>query len=330
MVTNYRDLLGSKVGAYTLHSLIGEGGFAWVFRAQRDNELDPVALKLLKPRYSVDPEFAAHFRAESTLATTLVHPNLVPILDVGHYEQFTYYTMQLYPDSLTSLVDRIGPLSEEMLLRIGRHVAAALAFAHTQGVVHRDIKGDNVLVSRDGSAALGDFGIARAISEYVTATGAHMTIGTPQYISPEQAQGHKVDGRSDIYSLGITLYRAATGAVPFRSTDWFELARMHVEAKPVPPRKKRPDLSTHCERMILKCLAKHPEDRYASAEALRAELDQICDPAGSTTTPGAAQASTSDIESASVAPPSSRRVPWAVAAVVLIVLAAALAVILGS
>ncbi len=329
-VTNHRDLLGRKVGAYTLHRLIGEGGCAWVFQARHENELDPVALKLLKPRYSVDPEFEARFRAEFTLATALVHPHLVPILDVGQSDCFTYYTMRLYPDSLTSLVNRTGPLPEEVLLRIGRHVAAGLAFAHAQCTVHRDIKGDNVLISHDGTAAIGDFGIARTIAEYVSATGARMTIGTPQYISPEQAQGLQVDGRSDIYSLGITLYRAATGAVPFQSTDWFELARMHVEDKPVAPRKKRPDLSRRCERVILRCLAKHPNDRYASAEALGAELDQIGDAVLSATTARSPRASTSEIELPSTPPSTQHGLRWAAAVVLLLVLVATLAAILRS
>ncbi len=147
--------------------------------------------------------------------------------------------MPLYSDSLSSLIERVGPLPETRLTQIAAQVVSGLAFAHGRGIVHRDIKGDNVLLDADGTAVIADFGTAQAVSGYVTATGVNMTMGTPQYISPEQAQGRTVDGRSDLYSLGVTLYKAATGEVPFRSTDWFELARMHVEEKPFPPRKKR-------------------------------------------------------------------------------------------
>jgi serine/threonine-protein kinase len=139
--------------------------------------------------------------------------------------------------------------------------------------VHRDIKPDNILLTDAGEAVLTDFGIARAISGYVAATGFNMTIGTPHYISPEQAQGRPLDGRSDLYSLGITLYRAATGELPFKSKDWFDLARMHVEAKPEPPRSLRPELMRRLERIILKCLAKHPDDRYETADALIKDLE---------------------------------------------------------
>ena len=124
---------------------------------------------------------------------------------------------------------------------------------------------------------LTDFGIARAVSGYVAATGFMMTIGTPAYISPEQAQGRTLDGRSDLYSLGITLYRMVTGEVPFRSKDWFELARMHVEERPEPPRNRHPELSKRLERIVLRLLAKHPDDRYPSAAALLEDLADIAD-----------------------------------------------------
>ena len=116
------------------------------------------------------------------------------------------------------------------------------------------------------------------MSGYITSTGRALTIGTPHYLSPEQAQGREIDGRADLYSLGITLYRGATGLLPFRSRDWWELARMHVEVPPEPPRRLRPDLSRHFERIILRCLAKHPDDRYQTAEALADELDALATP----------------------------------------------------
>jgi eukaryotic-like serine/threonine-protein kinase len=213
------------------------------------------------------------FRKESEFASHLAHPNIVHIEEVTNNPDQVFFAMDLYPDTLAALVDRGGAVAEPLLAEIAADVGRALSFAHEQGIVHRDIKPDNVLIAEDGRAVVTDFGIARAISGYVAATGFNMTMGTPSYISPEQAQGRPLDGRSDLYSLGITLYRAATGQLPFRSTDWFELARMHVESKPQPPRDIKPDLTRRMERVILKLLAKHPDDRYAKAEDMLADLD---------------------------------------------------------
>ena len=219
-------------------------------------------------------------------------------------------------------------MTEGALVRLATDVAAGLAYAHEKGVVHRDIKPDNILLEADGTAVISDFGIAKAVSGYVTATGVNMTIGTPLYISPEQAQGRKLDGRSDIYSLGVTLYKAATGEAPFRSTDWFELARMHVEEPPKGPRKTRPDLSERFERIILRCLAKHPDDRYASSEALLDELRHIGDSNRVTGTFGIAPTPTVELETQ---PRAEKRylLPKLVAAIVVIALVAAAVVILG-
>ena len=186
-----------------------------------------------------------------------------------------FFAMDLYPDSLAALTQRETVLPEALLIPIAVGVADALAFAHGQELIHRDIKPDNILLAADGRTVLTDFGIARAVSGYAAATGFMMTIGTPAFISPEQAQGRPLDGRSDLYSLGITLYRAATGDVPFKSRDWFELARMHVETPPEPPRTRRPEISKRLERIILKLLAKHPDDRYPSAPALLEDLHDI-------------------------------------------------------
>ncbi|MBI4419267.1 MAG: serine/threonine protein kinase [Gemmatimonadetes bacterium] len=279
------QLVGRSVGPYTLERLIGQGGFAWVFAARRDGE--PIALKILRPRYAGDRQFESRFRNESRVASELNHPNIVQISDVGQQEEITYFAMDLYPDSLASRLQREGPLSEAALLQLAADVGAALAFAHERGIVHRDIKVDNILFRSDGSAVLTDFGIARAVSGYVSSTGVNMTIGTPHYVSPEQAQGRPLDGRSDLYALGVTLYKAATGELPFRSTDWFELARMHVEVAPESPRGRRPELSRRIERVILKCLAKHPDDRYPSSAAFLTEVQQIGNRAKATESFGA-------------------------------------------
>ncbi|HKW51739.1 MAG TPA: serine/threonine-protein kinase [Candidatus Eisenbacteria bacterium] len=265
------DLVGRTVGPYDLERLIGQGGFSWVFVGR---ELDGarVAVKVLMPRYAGDPQFESRFRNEAETAAKLRHPNIIHIRFVARSGNYVYFAMDLCVDSLAARLARDGPLPEADIVRIAGDVARALAFAHGEGVIHRDLKPDNILIGSDGGAVLSDFGIARALSGYVASTGVNMTIGTPQYLSPEQAQGRPLDQRVDFYALGVTLYKAATGEVPFASADWFELARMHVEDAPPSLRKKRRELSKRFERVVMKCLAKHPDDRYRDAAALLADL----------------------------------------------------------
>ena len=268
------DLVGQTLGPYTLERLVGQGGFAWVFVGREDGGT-PVALKVLKPRYALDPMFESRFRNESETAARLDHPQVIRIRSVGKTGKHVYFAMELCADSLAERLAREGPLPEADVLRIARDVCRGLGYAHSQGVIHRDLTPDNILLHSDGSAVISDFGIARAVSGYIASTGVDMTVGTPHYISPEQAQGRPLDPRADFYALGVTLYKAMTGEVPFTSNDWFELARMHVEDPPPSPRKKRPDLSKRLERVINKCLAKHPDDRYQDANGLLADLDEV-------------------------------------------------------
>jgi len=268
------DLVGRTVGPYDLERLLGQGGFAWVF-AGRELDGTAVAVKVLMPRYAGDRQFESRFRNEAETAAKLQHPNIIRIRFVARSGSYVYFAMDLCADSLAARLEREGPLPEADIVRIAGDVARALRFAHVQGVIHRDLKPDNILIHSDGRAVLSDFGIARAVSSYVASTGVNMTIGTPQYLSPEQAQGRPLDERVDFYALGVTLFKAATGEVPFTSTDWFELARMHVEAAPPSLRKKRPALSKRFERLVMKCLAKHPDDRYRDASALLADLAEV-------------------------------------------------------
>ena len=265
------DLVGRTVGPYDLERLLGQGGFAWVFRG-RELDGSPVAVKVLMPRYAGDPQFERRFRNEAETAAQLRHPNIIRIRFVARSGNYVYFGMDLCADSLAARLQREGPLPEADIVRIAGDVAQGLGFAHAQGVIHRDLKPDNILLHADGSAVISDFGIARALSGYVASTGVNMTIGTPQYLSPEQAQGRPLDARVDLYALGVTLFKAATGEVPFTSSDWFELARMHVEDTPPSLRKKRPELSKRFERVVMKCLAKHPDDRYRDAAHLLADL----------------------------------------------------------
>lgn len=271
MTTAPVDLVGRSVGPYQLERLLGQGGFSWVF-AGRDAAGTPVAVKVLMPRYAGDPQFETRFRNEAETASKLEHPAIIRILSVGRSDGQVYFAMDLCADSLGARLEREGSLPERDIVRITRDVARALRFAHAQGVIHRDLKPDNILLRSDGSAVLTDFGIARAVSGYVASTGVNMTIGTPHYLSPEQAQGRPLDPRVDFYALGVTLFKAATGEVPFTSTDWFELARMHVEVPPPSVRKKRPELSKRFERVVNRCLAKHPDDRYRDATELLADI----------------------------------------------------------
>ncbi len=235
-----------------------------------------VALKVLKPKYAGDKQFTARFLNEAEVAGQLRHPNIIRILETGHEGDDVWFAMPRLRSSLdTAIEGEQKRLPEADVARVARDIARGLAFAHDTGVIHRDIKPQNILFNDEGTAVLTDFGIARAVAGYVANTGKQLVLGTPHYISPEQARGMPLDGRTDIYALGVTMYRAATGDLPFRSSDWYELARLHVEEPPAPPRTKAPELSKAIERIILTCLAKDREERYLSAAALADELDTL-------------------------------------------------------
>ncbi|MDQ6827456.1 MAG: serine/threonine protein kinase, partial [Gemmatimonadota bacterium] len=214
--------VGRHLGRFRIDELVGAGGFAWVYRGW-DPELDiPVALKVLKPQFAGDEAFESRFRREALTASHLRHPNIIRILGVGRDADAVYFAMDYVPQNLTARLRVMKTLPEPLLAQIGIDVAAGLAFAHREGVVHRDVKTDNILFDDHGNALVADFGIARASSVVNEETATNMVVGTPQYFSPEQARGLALDGRSDIYSLGVTLYRAATGMLPFTGDDWYD------------------------------------------------------------------------------------------------------------
>ena len=264
--------LGTTLGRFRIQAVAGSGGFAWVYRGY-DPELDiPVAVKVLKPQFAGDQVFETRFRGEASTAAKLRHPNIIRILGVGRQGDAVYFAMDYLPHGLADRLAALRVLPEPMVIRVGIDVSRALAFAHREGVIHRDIKVDNILFDDHGNAIVADFGIARAVSGYANQTGTNMVVGTPQYFSPEQARGLALDGRADIYSLGVTLFRAATGSLPFTGDDWYEIARQHVEQAPPKPRALNPSLSRDMERVILTCLEKDPADRYPTGEALCEEL----------------------------------------------------------
>jgi serine/threonine-protein kinase len=268
-------LPNKRIGPYRTGAFIGGGGFSWVVSAKREADGLAVALKVLKPKYASDQQFTARFLNEAEVAGQLRHPNIIRILDVGQDGRNVYFAMPRLPRSLESQLSEGTSLPEAEVVRTARDIARALAFAHEAGVIHRDIKPQNILFTEAGAAILTDFGIAKAVAGYASSTGKQLVLGTPHYISPEQARGQPLDGRTDIYALGVTMYRAATGELPFRSSDWYELARLHVEEPPQPPRQRRPELSKAFERIILTCMAKDREERYLDAAALANELEAL-------------------------------------------------------
>jgi eukaryotic-like serine/threonine-protein kinase len=257
---------------YEVGRLLGSGGMAEVFEG-RDRLLDRrVAIKVPLAQHARDPEFAHRFRREAQAAASLSHPGVVAVYDTGS-ENGTHFIVMEYVDgrTLKDVIRAEAPLYPGRAAEIAADVCAALAAAHARGLVHRDVKPANIMLTADGRVKLMDLGIARAaVGETVTQTAA--MLGTAQYISPEQAQGQTVDYRSDLYSLGCCLYEMLTGTVPFRGATPVAIAYRHVREDPAPPRLLNPDVPPALEAVCLKAMAKRPEARYQTAAELRADL----------------------------------------------------------
>ena len=261
-------------GRYRIQRKLGAGGMADVYLAE-DQELGRrVAIKILNGRHANDAQFIERFRREAKNAAALNHPNIVSIYDRGEAED-TYYIAMEYLDgrTLKELIVGRGAAPINVAIEYARQILSALRFAHRHGIVHRDIKPHNVLVDGEGRVKVTDFGIARAGTSQMTETGS--IVGTAQYLSPEQARGGEVDPRSDLYSLGIVLYELLTGKTPFDGETPVEIAMKHLSTAPKPPSKLRPDIPRELDMVVLRALAKNPDDRYQSADEMEADLERV-------------------------------------------------------
>src|SRR5262249_49643050 len=262
-------------GRYRIIRKLGAGGMANVYLAE-DQELGrSVAIKILDGRHAADNSFIERFRREAKNAAGLSHPNIVSIYDRGEAEGTYYIAMEyLSGRSLKELMVSRGPTPIKIAVEYTRQILAALGFAHRNRILHRDIKPHNVVVDPDGRLKVTDFGIARSGgTSQMTEVGS--IIGTAQYLSPEQARGAPVDQRSDVYSVGVVLYEMLTGKVPFTGETPLEIAMKHLSEVPVPPSEKRPDVSEDLDSIVLRALAKDPEDRYQTAQEMDADLSRV-------------------------------------------------------
>ena len=265
---------------YRVERSIGRGGMAEVFLAH-DILLDrPVALKVLFPEYAIDPNFVERFRREAQSAAALTHPNIVAVYDWGKVNT-TYFIAMEYVEgkTLATLLKERGPLSPTHACDVISEVAAALSFAHENGVIHRDVKPGNILIGLGGQVKVADFGIARAlganVEEALTEIGSVM--GTATYLSPEQAQGAQPDPRSDIYSLGVMMYELVAGRAPFVGESAVAIAYQHVHNFPQPLREVVADLPRGFESVVAKCMAKNEQRRYDNAMLVREDIRRILD-----------------------------------------------------
>jgi serine/threonine protein kinase len=259
---------------YELQELVGTGGMSSVYRAH-DRLLErDVAIKVLHEQFTADGEYVERFRREARAVAQLSHPNIVTVIDRGEQDDRQFIVFEYVDgENLKALVAREGPLPEREAIELALQVARALGFAHEQGLVHRDVKPQNVLLNDGHEAKVTDFGIARSLDVQGGLTQTGTVMGTSDYIAPEQARGSRVDAQSDIYSLGTVLYELLTGEVPFAGDNFVAVAMQHINQPPPSVRERRPELSPCVDEVVQRAMAKEPRDRFRSMEELCGALN---------------------------------------------------------
>jgi serine/threonine protein kinase len=274
------DLIGTMLGNYRILAPLGQGGMARVYKGYQENLDREVAIKVLPPWFAADRNFVERFNLEARLVARLSHANIVTVHDADERNGHLYIVMQLVDGGtlkhrLDQLQERGNVMEIADTLPIFRQLASALTYAHEQGIIHRDIKPVNVLMDRSGRPILSDFGIAKVLAstkDQLTRPGAG--VGTPEYMSPEQCMGGAVDGRADIYALGVMLFEALTGRTPFQGDTYPALAHRHIYEMPPRPSLLNPLLPLAVERVILTALMKNPQLRYQKANDMARALEQ--------------------------------------------------------
>ncbi len=260
-------------GRYEIMDVVGSGGMSVVYKAKCHKLNRFVAIKVLKSEFSDDKNFVTKFRVEAQSAAGLSHPNIVNVFDVGEDEGIYFIVMELVEGiTLKEYIQVNGRLSIDKAIDFAIQIASGIEVAHDNHTIHRDIKPQNIIVSKNGSVKVTDFGIARAATSNTVGANA---MGSVHYISPEQARGGYSDERSDIYSLGITMYEMLTGRVPFEGENNVTVALMQIQDTIIPPREYYPEISASMEKIVLKCTQKKPERRYLTANALIADLKRV-------------------------------------------------------
>lgn len=273
-------LISQTLGNYEIVSKLGKGGMATVYRARQRNMQRDVAIKVMSADLAADPEFVARFEREAHVIARLEHPRILPVHDFGHEGELFYLVMRLVEgESLYYRLKR-GPLPLKTAARYLSQIAEALDYAHAEGVIHRDLKPNNILIDQWDNLYLMDFGLAKIMAATQSLTQTGVVLGTPAYMAPEVWRGEPVDARTDVYALGVILYEMVLGHTPFESDTPFTLMYKHINDPPPAPRDTMPDLPVEVEQVILKALAKDKDARYQSAGDLARAFSEVVRVAG--------------------------------------------------